>query len=746
MRDRSQSVLNEVLPPDERVIEAVVARYQRVAPAVTRFARTLSGNEELTVRLGSQAAAAENEIVIDPGVFQAAYARSAPVTPTEVALASALHEAVHLVATDFEERRPIPASWLPAASPASGAPEYESEPIDGPLGLFDFDEPEDAEFLAPEVVAAEPEPVVAVAADVPVSLLHALHEAGGAAAETMFLSLEDARQERRYFAAYEGARSVLGDLYRAAMTDAMRDARPMGQFALSCFMLGGDYTDRETLQRRVSPHVAAALDDAMAWIERLPETEDPWEVGGLALELLEVARLHQLITDTGASDSKTNRQLAAEADAASMSESVDAVRIVTPPLQDAESYEQTRQAAQTVSAQHGRKGDADAAGDPATDQLVKVSESPTVYLPTGQSGKLVVAAFPEEFARFGPDGRDLIVRASTDWEVAQRRVSGELYPLFLANQRRGLRSGFDAGDLSPYAALLLGAGLYERMFERRDLPTKRSYGVSLLVDGSASMLQPRLLPNGRKTPWALAAATLGAITIAHLCDELQIDFEVALFNRAFAAAGDDTEKSFSERRHRATGALRRSQGGAAERLTRTVNHYLVKPFDARWRAAEDLMAGLFWMAAAPQEASRAVRRDTEVAPPISMFDKAANVDEFNVQYAATRLANRKVSTRILVVLADGMTRGSVQDLAASVEGVEQSGAVVLGIGIGDQTVQAAYSRNQVVEQPRELAAAMVEGVRSTLYKTLAAGGGDTWWAHSSERSLYGTEAARSTHA
>ena len=55
-------------------------------------------------------------------------------------------------------------------------------------------------------------------------------------------------------------------------------------------------------------------------------------------------------------------------------------------------------------------------------------------------------------------------------------------PLFIANQRRGLRSGYDAGELSPYAALLLGAGLYERMFERRAISTKRSYTVSLLVD------------------------------------------------------------------------------------------------------------------------------------------------------------------------------------------------------------------------------------------------------------------------
>jgi hypothetical protein len=80
-----------------------------------------------------------------------------------------------------------------------------------------------------------------------------------------------------------------------------------------------------------------------------------------------------------------------------------------------------------------------------------------------------------------------------------------------------------------------------------------------------------------------------------------------------------------------------------------------------------------------------------------------------------------------------MTRGSVQALADSVEAVEQSGAVVLGIGIGDETVQAAYSRNQVVEQPQELASAMVDGVRSTLFKTIAGMGGNTWWAHTSEQ-------------
>ena len=196
-------------------------------------------------------------------------------------------------------------------------------------------------------------------------------------------------------------------------------------------------------------------------------------------------------------------------------------------------------------------GESETAGDPATDQIMKVSTAPTIFLPTGQGGKLMVLDFPDKFAVWGAQGREMLLKASADWGVAQHRVSGELYPLFLANQRRGLRSGFDAGDLSPYTPLLLGAGLYERMFERRDLPSRRSYALSLLVDGSASMLQPRT-SGTRKSPWAMAAAVLGAWTLAQLADELQIDFEIAIFNRSFATDFADTEATYRDKRARAT--------------------------------------------------------------------------------------------------------------------------------------------------------------------------------------------------
>lgn len=730
MRGRDQSVLNEVLPPEERVIEAVVARYQRVAPAITRFARTIAGNEELVVRLGSQASGSDEEIVLDPGVFQAAYARNAPVTPAEVALTSALHEVVHLLASDFDEMRPIPPSWLAHREDrtTSEEPEEIATPEQAPM-LF-----EDLEDDLP-IDAAAGDAAHADHAEQPVALLDAISSIGGPAAEALFFSLEDARQERLLLEGFNGVRSVLADLYLAAVPGGMEEARPLGQYALACFLMVGDYATKDRLQRMLPPHVGMALDDAQPFVDDVAAADDPWTVGGLALQLLEVARLHGLAHIVAQTDTRQVRTAKTEDDSAAISDSVDAVRIVTPPLRDADSYDETRAAAQAVSAEHGKAGDADQAGDPATEQLVRVSQSPSIFLPTGQTGKLVVGPFPAEFRSFAVEGRNLLADAARQWGVVQRRVAGELYPLFLANQRRGLRSGFDAGDLSPYAALLLGAGLYERMFERRDLPTRRSYAVSLLVDGSASMLQPLQVGNTRKAPWALAAASLGAWSLAALCNELQIDFEVAVFNRSFAAAGDDTERTFSERRHRSTGGLRRTHSGSADRLTRTVNHYLVKPFDDRWRRHEDVLAGLFYMAASPRDAAIAARRNPETAPPVSMFDKAANVDEFNVTFASQRLAARHVSTRILVVLADGMTRGSVHALAESVQLAEKTGTTVLGIGIGDDTVTAAYSRHQVVERPDELTRAMIDGVRSTLLRTIADAGGETWWVHSSSEYL-----------
>jgi len=683
-------MLTEILAPEERAIESVVARYQRVAGAVTRFARTLSGNDTLRVALGSETRSSENEVVVDPSLFQSAYGRRAPVTPEETALASALHEVVHLVSTDFEERRPLPADWIPP----------DTEPPSGE----------------------------------PIALLDALNRAGGPPAEALFFALEDARQERQGLESYPGAQSVLSDIYRASITDAIKNSGPLGQYALSAFMMTGRYAERDELERRVDPRTAVALSDATAFLDAVGDADGPWEVGDLALQLLMIAKLHGLVSKVSPSETVAEESERETGDHDSIAESVDRVRLLSPVVQDSTGYDEAKKASEARAAEMGRKDDAELGGDDATDQILRVSQSPTVYLPTGQGGKLIVTPVPDRFRSFAGEGRTAIYEAATKWGVDQRHVSGELHPLFIANQRRGLRSGYDAGDLSPYAALFLGGGLYERMFERRSLQVRRSYAVSVLVDGSASMLQPRRLSDpGDRYPWGLAAAMLGAWTLAAMCDQLQISFEVAIFNRAFAARPTDSEWAYTRRRSATRGGLRRSQGTAADRLTTTVNHYLISGYDEPWRRSEDLLAGMFWSAMKPADAAARARRAPKDSPPVSMFEKAANVDEFNVTYAAERMAVQRAQVRVMVVLADGMTRGSVDALAAAVDAVEHQGTTVLGIGIGDDTVELAYSRSEVVGRPDVLAQSMVDGVRGALRRSLALFGEDTWWMRAGRR-------------
>jgi len=686
MRGREQTFLADLIGPEDRAIEAVVSRYQRVAPAVTRLARSLSDNPNLRVRLGSEAAASEDEIVCDPRIFQAAYHRNAPVTPDEVALASALHEVMHLVSTNLDEVRELPDGW----------------PIEGPI-----------------------------AEGVELDLLTALERTEKPVAEVLFFSLEDARQEIQGLATYPGARSVLDDLYLSSLGQAIAKSGALSQFVLGCFLLTGGYVEREVLETRFEARAAVAIDDASEHCKMASETNDPWYVAQLALELEAIARAHGLVTEVPDNATNAQRTLASESDAEKASSGVDAVRMVSPIVSDADSYQDTKRAAESRSGLSDRKGTSEFAGDESTDQLLRVSQAPEVYLPTGQGGKLLVTPIPSAFANFGPQGLEALNAAAKKWEVAQRRVSGELFPLFAANQRRGLRSGFDQGDVSPHAALFIGAGLYQRLYERRAARTRRRYAVSLLVDASASMLSPGR-GHGRGTTWAMSAALLGAWTMARLCDELQIDFEVALFNRGFAARPHDTENSFRAARSAATGGLRQTQGTAADRLTTTVNHYLVKSFDRRWRDAQHTLSGLFFTAQDPKRAAALTRRDPENAPPVSLFEKAANVDEFNVIHAAERMARQGADVRLLMVLADGMTRGSLDALTESVSAVEASGTTVIGIGIGDHTVDAAYQRHEVVEQPESLANAMIDGTRSALRRSLAISGMDGWWIKVSE--------------
>ena len=370
MRGRDSTFLADLVGPEDRAIEAVVSRYQRVAPAVTRLARSLSDNPNLRVRLGSESAASPDEVVCDPRIFQAAYHRNAPVTPDEVALASALHEVMHLVSTNLDEERPLPDDW----------------PIDGD-----------------------------VAEDVELDLLTALERTEKPVAEIIFFSLEDARQEVQGLSAYPGARSVLEDLYMSSLGQAISKSGALSQFVLGCFLLTGGYVDREVLERRFEAGAAVAIDDASEHCRLAGETDDPWYVAQLALELEAIARTHGLITEVPDTATNAQRKLAEDADAEKASSGVDTVRLISPIVSDADSYQDTKRAAESRSGLSDRRGASEIAGDESTDQLLRVSQAPEVLLPTGQRGKLLVTPIPHSFAAFNTEGLESMRTVAKRW-------------------------------------------------------------------------------------------------------------------------------------------------------------------------------------------------------------------------------------------------------------------------------------------------------------------------------------------
>ena len=62
--------------------------------------------------------------------------------------------------------------------------------------------------------------------------------------------------------------------------------------------------------------------------------------------------------------------------------------------------------------------------------------------------------------------------------------------------------------------------------------------------------------------------------------------------------------------------------------------------------------------------------------PISMFEKGTNIDEVNIIHASKRLLSHPSNTKLLVVLSDGMTRGSVENLKSSIKFATKQGIEV----------------------------------------------------------------------
>ena len=101
-----------------------------------------------------------------------------------------------------------------------------------------------------------------------------------------------------------------------------------------------------------------------------------------------------------------------------------------------------------------------------------------------------------------------------------------------------------------------------------------------------------------------------------------------------------------------------------------------------------------------------------------MFEKGTNIDEINIMHATKRLLNHPSNTKMLVVLSDGMSRGSLSELQNSINFATKNGVDVIGIGIGSRGSWREYINNVQIEKPEQLIHSIVNITKDILIKNI----------------------------
>jgi len=163
--------------------------------------------------------------------------------------------------------------------------------------------------------------------------------------------------------------------------------------------------------------------------------------------------------------------------------------------------------------------------------------------------------------------------------------------------------------------------------------------------------------------------------------------------------------------------LNANYGSNAENYFNTTNHYFIKDFKDNWKDNYEKFIGLI-------EFSRKLRDSIENIdtnkdkPPISMFERSTNVDERNIMYATKRILNHESNSKMLVVLSDGMTRGSLSDLKNSINYATRNNIDVVGIGIGQRGTWKEYANHTQIFKPEELIYSIVNITKDILIKNM----------------------------
>ena len=632
----------------------IIEIFQKISPAITRLIQSETDNANIVINLGKTKSKNKNEININPSILVNAVSDS-ELEFKELIIGTVVHEAIH----SMEEYN-------------FNVDEDLTKYKDDTEGLTNIDE-------VLEVLA-------------------------GPFGKYIFEILVHSYDEFQFVKNFNGLRSILEDIYKESSIN-IKNLKPFNKFLTLLFhnITGYVELDIEKYPKNIKEPLKETLRvlDNFSYDKNLIE-----DTIDITIEITDICRRYNLLPDV---DNQTLGERRESIENFEDSVIDDLNKVLIPSSTNITS-------GNTLEKFLGKKG-ADSEDEKLNfmdDHVSKVGTSSTVYLPNGKVSKLLSTNLPKSFKNLYTNGLNTYNSLLEEWDLPVFKVTNKIKPYFIHNKKRLRISGYDQGDLSPHVPLMLASGRYERMFEQKQRLSNKSYAVSLLIDGSGSMLEK---DKGDFYPWSLSAALIGASYLAQICHELDIDFEVAIFNRSFAADELENEELYLKRKMAVSSMLNTNYGSNAEYYFNTTNHYFIKKFDDSWKENYEKFIGLIEFSRNLRESLDRIESNLD-HPPASMFERGTNVDERNIMFSTKRLLEKGSKTKLLAVLSDGMTRGSLEDLKSSINYASKVGIDVIGIGIGERGTWKEYINKTQINEPEELIHSIVNITKDILIKNI----------------------------
>ena len=632
----------------------IIEIFQKISPAITRLIQSETDNANIVINLGKTKSKNKNEININPSILVNAVSDS-ELEFKELIIGTVVHEAIH----SMEEYN-------------FNVDEDLTKYKDDTEGLTNIDE-------VLEVLA-------------------------GPFGKYIFEILVHSYDEFQFVKNFNGLRSILEDIYKESSIN-IKNLKPFNKFLTLLFhnITGYVELDIEKYPKNIKEPLKETLRvlDNFSYDKNLIE-----DTIDITIEITDICRRYNLLPDV---DNQTLGERRESIENFEDSVIDDLNKVLIPSSTNITS-------GNTLEKFLGKKG-ADSEDEKLNfmdDHVSKVGTSSTVYLPNGKVSKLLSTNLPKSFKNLYTNGLNTYNSLLEEWDLPVFKVTNKIKPYFIHNKKRLRISGYDQGDLSPHVPLMLASGRYERMFEQKQRLSNKSYAVSLLIDGSGSMLEK---DKGDFYPWSLSAALIGASYLAQICHELDIDFEVAIFNRSFAADELENEELYLKRKMAVSSMLNTNYGSNAEYYFNTTNHYFIKKFDDSWKENYERFIGLIEFSRNLRESLDKIESNLD-HPPTSMFERGTNVDERNIMFSTKRLLEKGSKTKLLAVLSDGMTRGSLEDLKSSINYASKVGIDVIGIGIGERGTWKEYINKTQINEPEELIHSIVNITKDILIKNI----------------------------